>query len=91
MRPAQGKRRSPANDRARNMKHRHLTHAAFTWAAIEDILERGTMPDWEPLIRAIEADPFGKIAEKTLKLCERPLYGAPVFRRVIAAARRGEP
>ena len=29
-----------------------------------------------------------RLAEKTLALCERPLYGAPLFRRVIAAARK---
>lgn len=69
------------------MKHRHLAHDRFTTAAIEDILARGRMPDWEPLIGAIEADPYGEVAEKTLRLCNRPLYGAPVFRRVIAAAR----
>jgi hypothetical protein len=70
------------------MKHRHLTHEAFTLAAIEDILARGRMPDWVPLIAAIRADPFGEVAEKTRMLSERPLYGAPVFRRVIANARR---
>jgi hypothetical protein len=69
------------------MKHRHLTHEAFTLAAIEDILARGRMPDWVPLIAAIRADPFGEVAEKTRLLCERPSYGAPVFRRVLAAAR----
>jgi hypothetical protein len=73
------------------MKHCHLTHREFTPAAIEDILDRGRMPDWEPLIAAIEADPHGGVAETTLKLCERPLYGAPVFRRVIAAARQPKP
>ena len=70
------------------MKHRHLTHEAFTTAAIEDVLARGRMTDWVPLIMAIEADPFGEVAEKTRNLCERPLYAAPVFRRVLAAARR---
>jgi hypothetical protein len=70
------------------MKHRHLVHEKFTAAAIEDILDRGRMPDWEPLIAAIEADPHGTIAETTLKLCRRPLYAAPVFRRVIEAARK---
>ena len=70
------------------MKHRHLTHEEFTVAAIEDILARGRMPDWEPLITAIRADPYGAVAEKTRALCERPLYGSPVFRRVLAAARR---
>lgn len=73
------------------MRHRHLVHQEFTAAAIEDILDRGKMPDWEPLIAAIEADPHGQVAETTLELCERPreypLYAAPVFRRVIAAAR----
>jgi hypothetical protein len=39
------------------------------------------------LISAIAADPFGKVAEKTERLCDRDLYAAPVFRRVIAAAR----
>lgn len=73
------------------MKHRHLTHEQFTLAAIEDILARGKMPDWEPLVTAIQTDPFGEVAEKTQALCERPLYAAPVFRRVIAAARRSTP
>jgi hypothetical protein len=70
------------------MKHRHLVHQEFTVAGIEDILDRGRMPDWEPLIAAIEADPHSQIAETTLRLCERPLYAAPIFRRVIAAARK---
>ena len=73
------------------MKHRHLRHDKLTPAAIEDILDRGQMPDWEPLIAAIEADPHGEIADTTLKLCERPLYAAPVFRRVIAKAREPRP
>ena len=70
------------------MKHRHLTHEGFTLAAIEDILDRGKMPDWVPLIATIQNDPYGEVAEKTHLLCERPFYGAPVFRRVIAAARQ---
>ena len=73
------------------MKHRHLTHEAFTAAAIEDVLARGRMTDWVPLITAIQADPYGDVAENTCILCERPLYGAPVFRRVLAAARQAGP
>ena len=77
------------------MKHRHLVEQGFTAAAIEDILDRGKMPDWQPLIDAIQADPYGEIAERTREICERPrehpLFGAPVFRRVIAAARRPQP
>jgi hypothetical protein len=70
------------------MKHRNLTHEQFTTAAIQDILARGKLPDWVPLIAAIRDEPFGAVAEKTLTLCEQPLYGAPVFRRVLAAARQ---
>ncbi|KWT91042.1 hypothetical protein [Candidatus Magnetominusculus xianensis] len=70
------------------MKHRHLSHDGFTIAAIEDIIARGQLPDWVPLIRAIRADPYGEIAMKTISLCERPLYGSPVFRRVINTARQ---
>jgi hypothetical protein len=77
------------------MKHRHLVEQGFTAAAIEDILDRGKMPDWAPLIEAIKADPYGEIAKTTLELCERPreqpLYGAPVFLRVIATARQPKP
>jgi hypothetical protein len=73
------------------MKHRHLTHEEFTIVAIEDILARGRMPVGQPLITAIQADAYGEVAEKTRALCERPLYGAPVFRRVLAAARQAHP
>jgi hypothetical protein len=69
------------------MNHRHLNHQNFTVSAIEDILARGRMPDWVPLITAIRAAPYGEIARKTLALCNRPLYAAPVFRRVVATAR----
>jgi hypothetical protein len=70
------------------MKHRHLAHERFTTAAIDDILTRGRLPDWVPLIAAIRDDPFGEVAEKTRMLCEKPVYAAPVFRRIISAARR---
>ena len=59
------------------MKHRHLNHEAFTLAAIYDILERGSIPDWVPLIDAIEAEPYGEVAEKTLRICTaRDIYGS---------------
>lgn len=76
------------------MKHRHLNQEGFTPAAIEDILDRGRMPDGAELIAVIQADPFGKVAEETLALCELEeldLHGAPVFRRVIAQARKPQP
>jgi hypothetical protein len=72
------------------MKHRNLTHTQLTIAAIEDILSRGRMPDWVPLIAVIRADPYGEVAEKTLVLSNRRLYGSPVFRRVVKAARASQ-
>jgi hypothetical protein len=75
------------------MRHRHLTHEAFTLAAIEDILARGSMPDWAPLVRAIEADPHGEVAEKTLRICTtRDIYGSSkLFNRLIQSARQPQP
>jgi len=72
------------------MKHRHLNHEAFTLAAIEDILSRGSMPDWAPLIETIEADPFGETADKTLRVCRSTdIYGASkLFTRLVEAARQ---
>ena len=71
--------------------YRGLTHEEFTVAEIEDILAGGRAPDWIPLIDIIRADPYGEVAEKIEKLCERSLFGAPVFRRVLAAARQIAP
>ena len=76
------------------MKHRHLNHEDFALAVIDDILDRGKKQDWRELSAIICADPYGEVAQKTLKLCklERnpdfPLYGAPLFLRLIAATRR---
>ena len=75
------------------MKHRHLNHEAFTLAAIEDILSRGSMPDWAPLIGMIERDPFGEVADKTLRVCRSTdIYGASkLFTRLVAAVRQPHP
>lgn len=72
------------------MKHRHLNHETFTLAAIEDILARGSMPDWAPLIREIQANPFGDVADKTLTVCRAAdIYGASkLFTRLVQTARQ---
>lgn len=72
------------------MKHRHLNHEGFTLAAIEDVLARGNVPDWMPLLMAIRHEPFGEIARRVERVCEaRPdIYGSvKLFRRVLASAR----
>lgn len=74
------------------MKHRHLTHEGYTLATIEDILARGNMADWAPLIGEIQRLPFGETAEKTLEVCRSvEIYGASKpFPRLIARARAAQ-
>jgi len=71
------------------MQHRNLNHHGFTLAAIDNIIERGLIPDWEPLMRAIASDPFGEIARKTLSVCEnhRVYGGTSVFEEFVAKSR----
>jgi len=71
------------------MKHRHLNHSDFTIAAIDNIIERGLIPEWTPLMKEIEKDPFGEVARKTLVVCENhQVYGATaVFQKFIEQSR----
>src|SRR5438874_237881 len=64
------------------MWFRHLDYAPetsvteFGPAALDDLLERGDLTLWTPLVRAIARDPWGTVAGTVLKLCEaRPRYG----------------
>ena len=52
------------------MKHRHLVHEDFTMAAIDDILDRGRLADWVPLLREIRRDPDGPVAERVAQVIE---------------------
>lgn len=73
------------------MKHRHLSHEDFTLAAIDDIIERGSIPDWAPLIEAIKADPYGEVAGKTLTVCENhEVYGGTKYFRELVQDMRAE-
>lgn len=59
------------------MRHRHLDVAPDTragdlpLAALDDVLDRGTIEDWRPLLRAIRSDPHGALAGRVLHLCAR--------------------
>jgi hypothetical protein len=58
------------------MKHRHLVHEDFTLAAIDDILERGTLAAWAPLLREIRRDPDGPVAGRVAQVLEHhTMYG----------------
>src|SRR5437899_3053637 len=62
--------------------HRHLDYPEDTPldrlgpAAIDDLLDRGDLDDWVPLVQVVAADPWGPLAETILHLCEaHPMYG----------------
>ncbi|MEO8084508.1 MAG: helix-turn-helix transcriptional regulator [Ardenticatenales bacterium] len=77
------------------MIHRHLDYppdaplTARGDAALDDLLDRGDLHDWQPLLRAIAADPFSDLADRVLGLCDaNPRYGtSPLWRAWIARRR----
>ncbi len=77
------------------MIHRHLEIAPDTpveelpLAAIHDLLDRGDLDDWRPLLRRIERDPDGELAEAVARLVDAcPMYGtSPLLRAWIERCR----
>lgn len=70
------------------MRHRHLAVDPGTSAgelgpaALDDILDRGDLDDWAPLLEEIERDPFGPVSDRILQLAERhPMYGTSILWR----------
>jgi hypothetical protein len=49
------------------MKHRHLNHEDFTLAAIDDIIARGRLGDWDELRLALARR--AELREKILRVC----------------------
>jgi hypothetical protein len=46
------------------MIHRHLGHQRLTLAALDDMIENGTLADWQPVLARVREDPFGPIASR---------------------------
>lgn len=77
------------------MRHRHLEVdpatpvAELGSAALDDLLDRGDLDDWTPLLREIRRDPRGDLAERVLHLVENhPMYGtSSLWRNWIAEQR----
>ncbi len=64
------------------MRHRHLEvdpAAPVTElgsAVLDDLLDRGDLNDWTPILREIRRDPGGDVADRVLSLVEHhPMYG----------------
>jgi len=75
------------------MIHRHLTHRRLTVAALDDLLENGTLADWRPVLARVRREPDGEVATRILTLIDRREYqetGA-LWRAFIAKARAERP
>jgi hypothetical protein len=87
------------------VRFRHLEYAQGTApeqlgpAGLDDLLDRGDLESWTPLLRAIGRDPWSETADTVLRLCEaHPMYGTSTLwrtwierrRRPRAAAERAE-
>lgn len=64
------------------MRHRHLDYPVDTPvaelgpAALDDLLDRGDLDAWAPLLREIRREPRGAVADRVLRLGrDHPLYG----------------
>jgi hypothetical protein len=77
--------------------HRHLDYSPDVPLvergddALDDLLTRGDLFDWQPLLRAIAASPHAELADRVLRLLEaNPRYGtSPLWRLWIARLRTG--
>jgi hypothetical protein len=59
-------------------------------AAIDDLLERGDLEAWGPLLREIAADPWCATADTVLRLCDaHPAYGTSALWRAWIEGLRG--
>ena len=70
------------------MRHRHIEVADGTPVAelgldaIDDILDRGDLADWRPLLREVRGDPRGAVSERILHLVDRhPIHGTSALWR----------
>jgi hypothetical protein len=71
------------------MIHRHLTHRRHTLAALDDLLENGTLADWRPVLARVRRDPDGTLVQRLERLLAARDYeetGA-LWRAYIAMAR----
>jgi hypothetical protein len=50
------------------MRHRHLHHQRLTLAALDDLIENGTLADWRPVLARVRRDPDGPVASRLADL-----------------------
>jgi hypothetical protein len=57
------------------MRHRHLHHRRLTLAALDDLIENGTLADWRPVLARVRRDPEGPVASRLAQLLGARDYG----------------
>lgn len=56
------------------MHHRHLNHQRLTLAALDDLIENGTLADWRPVLGRVRQDPEGPVASRLAQLLSAKDY-----------------
>lgn len=71
------------------MMHRHLTGTQLTLAALDDLIENGTLADWRPVLARVRREPDGDVARKIEQLTGQRDYeeSGVLWRAFIAKAR----
>jgi DNA-binding transcriptional regulator YiaG len=79
------------------MRHRALDYPADTpveklgLAALDDILERGDLDDWAPLLKEVQSRPWGDVANRVLHLVDsHPMPGTSALWRAWITEQRAE-
>jgi DNA-binding transcriptional regulator YiaG len=67
-----------------------MTQETWPFEGVLAAVERGTLPDWRRLARAIEADPWGLVARQVLEAVRisRPYGTAELLEGVVSRARQ---
>ena len=56
------------------MHHRHLNHQRLTLAALDDLIENGTLAEWRPVLARVRRDPEGPVASRLAQLLSAKDY-----------------
>jgi hypothetical protein len=56
------------------MRHRHLSHQRLTLAALDDLIENGTLADWRPVLARVRHEPEGAVASRVAQLLSAKDY-----------------
>ena len=81
---------TPTPEHFRNVEG-HPTDPVETWPfeGLSAIIERGLLPDWQPILREVQAHPWGVVSRRVLRYTDihPDDSAAPFFRLFVSRAR----